>query len=298
MTLSSCAYVVRALISDDVPVNDGFYSVLDVVAPEGSIVNATGTVAIGGGWETAFRVMETGFLALAEALPDRVAAGSKGCLCNIAFGGRSRVDGEDFVFYEAMGGGFGARATKDGIDGVQPHVQNTENAPVEETEARYPVRIERYELIRDSEGGGRWRGGLGLRRDYRFEFPVMFSVLADKRKFAPYGLAGGGTARAAHYVLDPEGKAIECGSKTTVELAAGEVFSIQTAGGGGFGPPVEREMERVRADVASGKLSAERARDVYGVALDGDSGAVNAAATATRRASLAARAPASPGEAR
>jgi N-methylhydantoinase B len=271
MTLSSCAYVTRALMADDVPVNAGFYRVLSLTTAPGSIVDSDGTVAIGGGWETAFRVVETAFQAFGEAIPERLAAGSKGALCNFAFGGRNR-DGEPFVFYEAIGGGFGARAQRDGIDGVQPFVQNTENAPVEETEAGYPVRIERYELITDSEGAGRRRGGLGLRRDYRFEVPVTVSVLSDRAKFAPWGLAGGGEARAAHYVVNPDTTARELSSKTTIELDAGELISVQMGGGGGFGPAGEREPDRVADDVRTGRISAARALSAYGVTIDLETG--------------------------
>jgi N-methylhydantoinase B len=166
MSLSNCAYALRVLLDDDVPINAGFYRALELVAPPGTIVNAQIPAAVGGGWEMGFRVCETALQALASAAPERMAAGSKGCLCNIAFGGVSRREGERYVFYETMGGGYGARATKDGIDAVQPHGQNTENSPIEETEAGYPVRILRYEMVPDSEGAGRFRGGLGLRRDY------------------------------------------------------------------------------------------------------------------------------------
>ncbi len=288
MSLSSCAYVTRALMADDVPVNAGFYRVLEVETEPGSIVDSDGTVAIGGGWETAFRIVETAFAALAAAVPERLAAGSKGCLCNFAFGGTGR-DGEPFVFYEAIGGGYGARATRDGIDAVQPHVQNTENAPVEETEAAYPVRIERYELIPDSEGAGRRRGGLGLRRDYRFEVPVTLSLLSDRAKFAPWGLAGGGDARPARYVLEPDGEARELSSKTTLDLDVGATLSVQIGGGGGYGPAREREPERVAADVRAGKVSAARARAVYGAVVDPADGTVDAGATTALRVEEAAR---------
>src|SRR5690606_12701659 len=115
---------------------------------------------------------------------------------------------------------------------VQPHGQNTENSPVEETEAGYPVRILRYALVPDSEGAGRQRGGLGLRRDYSFEQPVTFSVLADRARFGPWGLAGGQGAPPARYTFDPEGKARALPSKFSVQLQPGEVISVQMAGGG------------------------------------------------------------------
>jgi N-methylhydantoinase B len=286
MTLSNCAYALRVLMDPDLPVNDGFYRTFEVIAPRATVVNAQPPAAIGGGWETAFRVCETALQAFAKAVPERLAAGSKGCLCNIAFGGISPRTGEYYVFYESMGGGYGARATKDGIDAVQPHGQNTENSPIEETEAGYPVRIVRYELIPDSEGAGRFRGGLGLRRDYYFDHEVVFSVLADKAKFAPWGLAGGWPARPAHYVLNPDTDPRLLPSKTSIELHRGDVFSVQMGGGGGYGPPWERDAGYVRADVLAGKVSLVRARVVYGVVIDPATNLVDEQATATEREAL------------
>ena len=268
MTLSNCAYALRALMSSDVPVNDGFYRVLSVHVPPGTVANAQHPAAIGGGWETAFRVCETAFQALGQAVPERLAAGSKGALCNIAFGGFSPRTNRYYVFYEAMGGGYGARVAKDGIDAVQAHGQNTENSPIEETEADYQVMIVRYELIQDSEGAGRFRGGLGLRRDYQFDHAAVFSVLSDKAKFAPWGLAGGMPARPARYLLNPDGENRHCSSKTSVALGAGDVFSVQMGGGGGYGPPWERDPDSVLHDVRSERISLARAREAYGVVLD------------------------------
>lgn len=289
MVLSNCIYALRALMDSDVPVNAGFYRAVDVIAPPGTVVNALHPAAIGGGWETAFRVCETAFQAFAHAIPERLAAGSKGCLSNIAFGGAARRAGERFVFYETMGGGYGARATKDGIDAIQPHGQNTENAPIEETEANYPIHILRYELIPDSEGAGRYRGGLGLRRDYTFETPVTFSVLADRAKFPPWGLLGGQTARPAHYIHDPDGTHDELPSKLSITLQPGEVFSIQMAGGGGYGSPYARDPHAVLVDVLADKVSPERAAAIYGVVIDVAGECVDVQATLDRRAALATR---------
>jgi N-methylhydantoinase B len=283
MTFSDCAYTLLVLMDSDLPVNDGFYRVIELVAPVGSVVNAQHPAAIGAGWETAFRVCETSFRAFAHAVPERLSAGSKGCLCNIGFGGIDPRTGSYFAFYEAMAGGYGARFLKDGIDAIQPHVQNTENSPVEETEASYPMRIVRYELIPDSDGAGRHRGGLGLRRDYTFEGEVVFSVLADAAKFAPWGLAGGLTAHAARFVRNPDTQPREYGSKLTVDLQPGEVFSVRMGGGGGYGPPWERDPSLVLEDVAGGKVSVERGQDIYGVVLDAASKTVDQDATEARR---------------
>jgi N-methylhydantoinase B len=193
--------------------------------------------------------------------------------------------GEYFTYYETIAGGYGATLTTDGMDAVQAHFQNTENAPVEETEANYPVRILRYSLIEDSEGGGRHRGGLGVRRDYTFPgHEPSFSILSDKARYAPWGLFGGAAARPAKYVLNPEtGRARELPSKITLQLAAGDVVSVQTPGGGGTESPVERPPERVAADVGQGKISPERARTVYGVVVDPVTLALDAAGTADAR---------------
>jgi N-methylhydantoinase B len=283
MTFSDCAYTLLVLMDSDLPVNDGFYRVIELVAPVGSVVNAQHPAAIGAGWETAFRVCETSFRAFSRAVPERLTAGSKGCLCNIGFGGIDPRTGSYFAFYEAMAGGYGARFSKDGIDAIQPHVQNTENSPVEETEASYPMRIVRYQLIPDSEGAGRQRGGLGLRRDYTFEGELMFSVLADAAKYPPWGLEGGSAALPARFVRNPDTEPQEYGSKLTVDLQPGEVFSVRMGGGGGFGPAWERDPSLVLEDVLGGKVSMERSEQIYGVVIDAASKSVDADATERRR---------------
>jgi N-methylhydantoinase B len=284
MTYSACAYTLRALIDADLPMNDGFYRLLQVTAPSGTIVNSRRPAAIGAGSETGARVLETAFRALGSGMAERLTADSKGCMCNIGFGGVSPRTGKYFVFYESTAGGYGARATKDGIEAVQPHMQNTENAPVEETEANYPVQIVRYELIPDSEGAGRFRGGLGLRRDYMPEGAVRFSVLAERARFAPQGLSDGLPARSAHFVQNPNTAPREFGSKLSVQLQPREVFSVQMAGGGGFGPVLERDPQRVLEDVLDGKISVERARRVYGVLIDIEREQIDVSATQAERA--------------
>jgi N-methylhydantoinase B len=151
---------------------------------------------------------------------------------------------------------------------VQSHGQNTENAPVEETELNYPVRIDRLALVEDSDGAGRFRGGLGLRKDYRFDRPTTFTVLADRTVRGPWGALGGLDGRPAEYVLIRRGEEQPLSAKGTVELEAGDVVSYRTCGGGGYGPPRERDPELVLRDVREGKVSAERARDVYGVVVE------------------------------
>jgi N-methylhydantoinase B len=288
-TYSGVVYVLKCLIDPDIPVNDGFYRLIDIRSRAGSVVHAQHPAAVAAGWEIAMQLCDLLFRALAPALPDRVVAGTKGCVCNIAFGGVNPASGEYFTYYETIAGGYGATLTTDGMDAVQAHFQNTENAPVEETEANYPVRILRYALIESSEGGGRHRGGLGVRRDYTFPgHAPSFSILSDKARFPPWGLFGGEAARPARYVLNPDTpQARELPSKITFQLAPGDVVSVQTPGGGGTQSPLARPAEVVAGDVAQGKISAERARAVYGVVVDAATLALDAAATAAERAGRA-----------
>ena len=285
MTYSACAYVLKCLIDPDVPVNAGFHRLVRLIAPEGTVVNATAPAPVVGGWETQTRLTDVILKALAGAVPDRVPAGTKAMICQVGLGGADPRTGELYAYYEALAGGYGGRATRDGPDAVQAHGQNTENAPIEEIEINYPFRISRYELVENSEGAGRYRGGLGLRRDYLFpDHEVSFTVLADRDRWGPWGLFGGLAGRKARYVLNPDGEAIELGSKVTLELKPGDVVSYRTCGGGGYGPPEERDPRAVLTDVGEGKVSPERAREVYRVAIDPTAGRIDAKETARLRA--------------
>jgi N-methylhydantoinase B len=270
MSFSACAYTLRALLGGaEIPMNDGFYRCIDVTTREGTVADARRPAAIGAGADIGARILEVAFRAFGSRLPERVPADSKGTMCNIGFGGLNPRTGDHFAFYEAQAGGFGGRSGMDGIDAIQPHMQNTENSPIEETEANYPVSIVRYELIPDSEGPGQYRGGLGLRRDYTFEGDVEFSVMADRVRFPPQGLAGGGDARPCAFIVNPEGEAHHLPSKFSIQLQTGDVMSVQMAGGGGHGPVEKRNQANVRADLANAIISSERAKAVYGIGDDG-----------------------------
>lgn len=288
-TFSACAYALKCLIDQDVPVNQGFYEHVRIIAPEGTVVNCSPPAPVVGGWETHARLTDVIFKALAPALPQQIIAGTKAMQCHAGFGGIDPRRGEYYCFLETLGGGYGGRATKDGPDAVQVHGQNTENAPVEDTEVNYPVRILRYELVPDSEGAGTFRGGLGLRRDYAFpDHAVTFTILADRDREGPWGLFGGEPGRRAEYVLNPEGVAQHLGSKTTLELQPGDVVSYRTCGGGGYGPPEARAPQQVLRDAREGKVSLGRARDVYRVAIDPTTWTVDERETAALRASSTA----------
>ena len=283
-TFSGVAFVLKCLIDPDVPVNAGFYRNVRMVAPEGAVVNCTEPHAVVGGWETHMRLVDIIFKVLAQAIPERVPAGTEAMICHSGFGGSDPYRDETYCFLETIAGGYGGRASKDGPDAVQPHGKNTANAPIEETELNYPVRITRYELVEDSEGPGRHRGGLGLRRDYLFpDHEASFTILADRERWGPHGLFGGLPGERAHYVLNPDSGATELGSKVTVQLKENDVISYRTCGGGGYGPPQERDPQDVLWDVRNGKVSPERARQVYRVAIDAGALTVDLDATSRLR---------------
>lgn len=280
---AALSYVVKCLVDEDIPANAGFYAQIDVVAPEGTVVNAQPPAGMVGGGELSMRLTDIGFLSLAQVLPERIAACGKSIICHMGVGGIDAATADYYTFMETLAGGYGGRPSKDGMEAVQAHFQNTENAAVEETENNVPLRIVRYELIADSEGAGRYRGGLGLRRDWQFvDHEATFTVFSDMRTQAPWGLFGGESAAPAYYILDPEGENRQLPSKCTIELPSNGVVSYRTPGGGGYGPAFERCPEAVRRDVRDGKVTVARAAAVYGVIIDA-TGQVDTEATARQR---------------
>ena len=290
MTFSACAYALRALMAPDMPVNDGFYRHIKMNAKPGTVVHAVHPAPVVGGWETQVRINDMLFKAFSPGMPEKIAASTKAMMAQAGFGIIDRNNGEYHCNYEALAGGYGARATSDGPDAVQQHGQNTENAPVEEVESHFPMRVSRLSLIEDSEGPGKFRGGLGMRRDYHFpDDPATFTVLSDRDIVGPQGIFGGMAGRKAYYILNPDNpdqEPSELTSKCVVELSPGDTVSFQTPGGGGYGPPTERDPSAVLKDVIGGKINRQRAAEFYGVVIDTNTDSVDESATTEARTKM------------
>jgi N-methylhydantoinase B len=282
--LATVFYSVKAIVGPDIPLNEGFQRPIQINAPEGSLVNAKAPAPVGGRTDTCQRVVDAILGAMSQVVPERVVAASNGATTAIIFGGTEALSGRDFVYVEALGGGMGARASKDGMDGVQVHITNTSNLPIEAMEMEYPLRVLCYELLSDSGGHGKYRGGLSIRKDIQALKPVLFSAHSDRHRIPPWGLKGGLPGRCGRFLLNPntpDEKTIP--SKISdILVGEGEVISIRTAGGGGFGSPLERDPELVAYDYLQGKVSFQEARDRYGVTLT-DEGVVDRKATSTLR---------------
>lgn len=265
-TRRSLTHILRCLADPRVPNNSGFLDRVQVAGPDRTVLTAEPPGAVVGAFETMYRVVSGIMLALHPVLPDRLPAAGKSLVVNLGFAGWNPKLAEYYCYMETVGGGDGARPHKDGHDGVQAEMQNTENAPIEELELNYPVMIRRYELIPDSGGAGRFRGGLGMRRDFWFpDQECSFSILSDGRKFPPWGLDGGQAGACARYVFDPEGEARELPSKITLKVPRGGIVSVQTPGGGGFGPVAARDPMVVAADLTDRRISNDAAMRIYGV---------------------------------
>jgi N-methylhydantoinase B len=283
----SCTYLsVRCALKGDIPNNAGVFRCIEVRAPLGSVLNPRQPAAVAARALTGYRVFDAMLGCLAQIVPDRIPAAGEGGNTVICLSGR-REDDAPFIIVDMICGAWGARPNADGIEAITNASQNLSNTPVETLEAQHPVRVESYELVADSCGAGRWRGGLGMRRSYRVLAKEAFMQLrADRMKYPPYGLAGGEPARTAENLLGETGAQIKLPSKITRWLGQGDLVTHFQPGGGGYGDPLEREPERVALDVWNEKITAAFAREHHRVVVDPLSGKLDRSATETLRKSL------------
>lgn len=268
--LATVFYSLKALIDPDIPSNSGIYRVFDVIVPDGLIINSVSPAPVGERIDTCMRVVDVILGAMAEAIPERVIAACNSACTTATFSGIDPRTKEFFVYLETIGGGLGASSNTDGMNGVQVHLTNTSNLPIEALEIEYPLMVERYSLRKDSGGAGKYRGGLGIRRDIKtLADNITFSALADRQEIAPWGLKGGHAGKSGAYYHIYTDKKVKLGSKTSDEkLNKGDIISVQTPGSGGYGDPKDRKEEKVIKDYVEEKISLENAKKYYDIELN------------------------------
>ena len=267
---ASGIYTAVKMVADPrdlVPPNSGCWRPVELHAERGSVVDADFPApVVYANHEISHRVCDMLFGALAGLAPERVMACSQGTSAILTLGGVDSRTGDRYVSYETIKGGFGARPTKDGVNGMSAGISNTMNTPIEILEMSFPVRIERYEIVPDSGGAGRHRGGCGVERVWRIlGNPSQVSVCLERTRSAPFGLAGGGAGGVGRITLiGPDGAERELNSKGSFTAPHGARIHLRAPGSGGFGAPAERDRAQLRDDVINGYVSPESAMADYG----------------------------------
>jgi N-methylhydantoinase B len=278
--VAAARIAIKYLFSPDDPVCEGDFRALEVDIPDGKFLSAGPTAAIGGSGNMIPTVVDTILRAMASAFPERVAAAHHGTYGVHAFHGISPATGAQFYHLDTCVGGWGATAAMDGYGPSRSNVHgDTSDVPVEMQEAFHPYLFESYAIREDSAGPGRFRGGVGVVKSYRITGPCRLNLKIDRTKCPPWGLAGGGEGKTADVEIRPvAGGDVKRVFKGDHALEAGDQVVIKTGGGGGYGPPQERDPERVRRDVESGYVTRAAAREHYRVEVRAD-GAVDMAVT-------------------
>ncbi len=267
VTLAGVLYSLKALLDPDVPNNQGLIELVDIHAPLGSLINAKFPAAVAARANTAQRIVDVVIGALAPAIPEAAVGAANGANTTAVFFGHDPRHDRDYVYLETLGGGFGGRFTKDGKDGVQVHITNTSNLPVESIEMEYPLLVESYGFVPDFGGAGKYRGGLGLRRVVRpVGHTMTFSGQGERFVNKPWGLFGGGSGGTGKFVKLSGGGEVPLPTKpANLEVKPDEAVVVETPGAGGYGKPAERDAAAIQNDVVSGKFSREFIKKNYGV---------------------------------
>jgi N-methylhydantoinase B len=281
---AACGYCLISLIDPAMYVCQGLLKAFTITAREGSVLNPRFPAPVNTYNPTVHALVDAVYDALSNIVPDKVRADGSGSR-SIILGGRNIHTGKGYVQYEIIAGGAGARANRDGASGITVNQSNAMIAPVEIIESEFPTRLQRFELIKDSGGTGRFRGGLGIRREYLNLEDARFSIRSMKHLIPPNGCAGGGSGRPGDIWINPEtAEAKRLPTRyADYPLRKGDIFRLDTPGGGGHGDPLAREPQRVLDDVREGNVSKEAAERGYGVVLAADGQTVDAAATTALR---------------
>jgi N-methylhydantoinase B len=259
-------YAVKTVIDATILPNAGLYRPITIEAPAGSIVHCIPPAAVAYRTQTCQRVVDLVHGALAQAVPERLTAAHNGANTAIYFIGVDPNTQRHYTYLETLGGGFGARASKDGIDGIQVHLTNTSNLPIEALEHEYPLMVERYELVPDSGGAGKWRGGLGMHRQVNImATDTNYAYSGTRLQTAPWGLLGGQPGGQGRLIVQ---RRHSNAATPDGVLQPGDCLSVITPGAGGYGDPKERPRELVQRDLRENKISLQVAKEVYGLAVD------------------------------
>jgi N-methylhydantoinase B len=238
VTAAAVYYVFRCLLPAQAPACAGSFRTISIVAARGSLLNAVFPAAVAAGnVETSTRIVDVMLGALAQAIPEKIPAASHGSMNNLAMGSSADEAGQAWDYYETIGGGMGASSVADGVDAVQTHMTNTLNTPIESLEMTFPLRINRYQIRKDSGGNGAQKGGSGIVREFEFLQPANATLLTERRTHAPWGLNGADNGMSGRNLLNQ--KVIK--AKQNFSLQPGDILTIETAGGGGWGKAGERD---------------------------------------------------------
>ncbi len=268
--LATVFYCLKALIDPEIPSNAGIYRAFQVEAEEGSIVNAVNPAPVGARIDTCMRVADVIFGALGPAVPERAMAGCNSSCTSAIFSGADPQDSSHFyVYLETIAGGSGAQKGRDGLSGVQVHMTNTSNLPVEALEMEFPLlTVHKYGLIENSGGAGQYRGGLGIERIFEAMYDnISFTGLGDRQLYRPWGLYGGlPGAGGEYFITRADGTVEKLMSKCTdIPLHKGDTVTVHTPGAGGYGDPKKRDPKAVLRDCIEHKVSVDQAESKYGV---------------------------------
>jgi N-methylhydantoinase B len=267
VTIAGIYYTLITVTDSNIPVNDGCFRPVTLIIPEGTMMNPRRPAPVAGGnVETSQRNVDVLMKAFSKIVPGKVTAAGLGTMNNVSVGG-IRPDGTPWTFYETIGGGSGGRPNSDGVDGVHVNMTNTMNTPIESIEAYLPMRFLSYSLRPDTGGAGEYRGGCGIERSWMLTAPrATLSILAERTKINPWGLKGGEPGALGEYlIVKRNGEILKLPSKCTVQRVDGDSLIVHTPGGGGFGDPKKRSLEKISRDVANGLVSVEAALRNYGI---------------------------------
>lgn len=266
---ASVCYAIIAALDSDIPSNQGVLDAIKISIEPGTLLNCTFPAPVAARAHACQRVIDVVFGALSQALPDKVIAAANGANTTAVFSGVDPHTHKPYLYLETLGGGMGARASKDGKDGVQVGITNTSNLPVESIEQEYPLRVEEYSLITDSGGAGRHRGGMGLRRVVTpVEHECLFNGAGERFRYSPWGLFGGAAGRPGRFLIrNGKGETRLDDKPGKVAVAAQTRIVIETPGAGGYGAPAQRSLDDIERDRRSGKFSAGYLKEYYGIAM-------------------------------